>query len=118
MNIVNKEPSTGIELGLEIAIRGDEVGVEVYESATLIRPWQTGDIIVVGNRPERRLIIAATDSHIEVISESGCWNRYQTPSEFAIRLCKSTDLRYEYKGREALFRHFIAGQFTDHFKLA
>jgi hypothetical protein len=108
--------ATGIELGLEIAIQRDEEAlVPLYETLEGLRLWQVGDLISIGNRPERRLVINLTEGCIEVIAESGWWNRYQARGDIPIVFNRTTGLTYNYTGREALFRDYKNGVFTHYF---
>lgn len=106
--------STGVEISPQIAIgRDEEAKLAIYEQ---VRQWQMGDLISNGHFPERRLIINLTKEYIEVIAESGWWNRYPACSDVPILFHGNTGLVYSYVGRGVLSRDFLSGVFTQYFR--
>lgn len=82
------------------------------------RSWQVGDLISIGRFPERRLILSVYQSIILVIAESGWWNMYEVDSTSPVQIhfIGSTELEYNYQGREQAYRDYCAGRFTQHFQ--
>ena len=92
----------GIEAGLIAARMHDQ-------------QWQIGDIVTIGNRLERRLILDQDDHHIIVIAESGWWNTYEKHSDIPIHFIGRSGLAYTYTGREQTYRDSKDDVFTPHF---
>lgn len=108
--------ATGIGFGLEIAIRRDEEAkVVVYEPVAQPRPWQIGDVVTIGNRPERRILLSLSNQHIIVIADSGWWNIYEKVSSIPIHFHGHSGLVYTYTGREQTYRDHLASVFAPYF---
>ena len=103
------------------AIRHTNGGIEAGLQAASIepspepRPWQIGDVVTIGNRSERRLILSQTEQHLIVIAESGWWNTYEKHSDIPVHFIGHSGLAYTYTSREQAYRDHLAKVFAPHF---
>ncbi|RYF47061.1 MAG: hypothetical protein EOO38_12910 [Cytophagaceae bacterium] len=77
-----------------------------------VRHWQVGDLFTLGTSTERKLVVNVTEEHIEVIAQTGWYNRYEHRPHLPVTYLGRPPFQYDYRGRAQLNRDFVAGTFT------